>query len=63
VVNIVVQYYELTPGADEYGTSDARNVAQMSIVIDDDTALQGSNDYEPVSYTDVVSYNRTQQEH
>jgi hypothetical protein len=49
VVNIAVQYYEpAAPGADGYSTTDAHNVAQMSIVIDDDTASQGSNDYEPI---------------
>jgi hypothetical protein len=33
VVNIAVQYYESGPGFDEYSTTDAQNVAQMSIVI------------------------------
>jgi hypothetical protein len=45
VVNIAVQCYEpATPGAGEYSTTDAQNIAQMSIVIDNDTASQGSND-------------------
>jgi hypothetical protein len=49
VVNIAVQYYEpATPGAGEYSITDAHNVAQMFLVIDDDTASQVSNDYKPI---------------
>jgi hypothetical protein len=44
VVNIALQYYESGPGHDEYSATDAHNVSQMSIIMDEDTASQGSND-------------------
>jgi hypothetical protein len=44
VVNIAVQYYESGRGFDEYSTTDAQNVAQMSIVIDEDTTSRSSNE-------------------